>query len=124
MPIKGCGVDMIEIKRIARALQKKRFRQRIYTCWEQKHLKNKKAQSWAARFAAKEAVMKALGFGWGQGASFRDIEIAVNERGRPEVRLQGQTLELAQKLGVAKLLLSLSHTKELAAAYVIAIGEE
>lgn len=124
MRIKGCGVDAIEVQRIAKALGREGFRQRIYTPSEQENLKEKKPQSWAARFAAKEAVMKALGRGWGQGVAFLEIEIGTDKWGRPQVRLLGQAFKLAQSQGVEELFLSLSHTKELAFAYVIAIGKE
>ncbi len=124
MQIKGCGVDLIEVARIAGAIKKEKFRQRVYTARERHELKTKRAESWAARFAAKEAVMKALGRGFGQGVSFLDIEISQDEWGKPQVHLQGRTLKLAETLGVGQLFLSLSHTKDLAIAYVIALGEE
>ena len=66
----GCGVDIIEIDRIAKALQKQKFIERVYTDQEQQLLRLRSAQSWAARFAAKEAVMKALGCGWNHGALY------------------------------------------------------
>lgn len=122
--IKSCGVDLIEVGRIAKAIQKERFHHRIYTFREREELKTKSAQSWAARFAAKEAVMKALGRGFGQGVSFQEIEIRQDRWGKPTVHLQGPTLKLAEMQGIRKMLLSLSHTKDLAIAYVIALGEE
>lgn len=124
MSVKGCGVDLVEIARIGKALQKKRFRENVYTPYEQEYLQGKGVQSWAARFAAKEAVMKALGRGFRQGVPFASIEIYSNEWGQPQVRLLGSALEVAATQGVTGLHLSVSHTKELAMAYVIALGEE
>lgn len=123
MPVKGCGIDLIEISRIAKALEKERFRARIYTAAEQEYLKDKGPQSWAARFAAKEAVLKSLGRGWLQGISFQDIEIKNDSRGKPFVQLGERASAEARRQGVKTFELSLSHTKELAAAYVIALGE-
>lgn len=124
MSVKGCGVDLIEISRIRRALQRQGFRDRIYTDYERKDLQDKGVQSWAARFAAKEAVMKAVGRGWQQGVPFGSIEIYTNAWGQPQVRLLQPSWELAESLGITGFVLSLSHTKEYAVAYVIALGEE
>ncbi|NMB02327.1 MAG: holo-ACP synthase [Firmicutes bacterium] len=123
MLVKGCGVDLIEIHRIKKALQRKGFLDRVYTTFEQDYLKDKGVQSWAARFAAKEAVMKSLGRGWLQGVPFNAIEIYSNTWGQPQVRLFEPALEIAESLGITGFVLSLSHTKELATAYVIAFGE-
>lgn len=124
VPVKGCGVDLIEISRIERALKRKGFRDRIYTSYEQEYLQAKGAQSWAARFAAKEAVMKALGRGWLQGVPFNSIEVYANSWGQPQVRLLEPARKVADEQGIAEFKLSLSHTKKLAIAYVIALGEE
>ena len=124
MSVKGCGVDLIEVSRIRRALQRQGFRDRIYTDHERKDLQDKGVQSWAARFAAKEAVMKAVGRGWQQGVPFGSIEIYTNAWGQPQVRLLQPSWELAESLGITGFVLSLSHTKEFAVAYVIALGEE
>ncbi len=124
MLVKGCGVDLVEIARIAKALERKGFRDKVYTKYEQNSLQNKHIQSWAARFAAKEAVMKAIGRGWQQGIPFDSIEIFKNPMGQPQVRLYEPTLKLALEEGITGFVLSLSHTKELAMAYVIALGEE
>lgn len=124
MSVKACGVDLIEIARIAKAIEKKRFREKIYTSYEQEYLQHKNAQSWAVRFAAKEAVMKALSRGFRQGVPFSSIEIYSNSWGQPQVRLLSSALDAAKSLGITGFVLSLSHTKELAMAYVIALGEE
>lgn len=124
MSVKGCGVDLVEIARIEKAMKRLRFRETIYTSYERGDLQGRKAQSWAARFAAKEAVMKAVGRGWQQGVPFSSIEIYTNSLGQPHVRLLQPALEVASGLGITRFVLSLSHTKELAVAYVIALGEE
>ncbi|NMA61639.1 MAG: holo-ACP synthase, partial [Firmicutes bacterium] len=87
MLVKGCGVDLVEIARIAKAIERPKFREKIYTAQEREFLQDRSAQSWAARFAAKEAVMKALGRGWQQGVSFQNVEIRSNEWGQPSVYL-------------------------------------
>ncbi len=124
MPVKGCGVDLIEIARIARAIERPAFRERIYTSFEQNYLRGRHARSWSARFAAKEAVMKSIGRGWLQGVRFDEIEIGADRWGKPTVRLKGGALEAARAAGITRFVLSLTHSKELAAAYVIALGED
>lgn len=122
--VRGCGVDLVEIARIEKAIKRRAFRERIYTSCERNDLEGRRAQSWAARFAAKEAVMKAVGRGWQQGLPFGSIEIYTNALGQPQVRLLQPALEVASDLGITHFVLSLSHTKELAMAYAIALGEE
>lgn len=122
MQVKGCGVDLVEISRIARALKKPTFKGKIYTTYEQQVLEGRSFSSWAARFAAKEAVMKALGRGFGQGVSFTEIEIRSNKWGQPRIILSGKTQQIAIKQGITEFTVSLSHTKDLAIAYVIALG--
>ncbi len=124
MSVKGCGVDLIEITRVEKALKRGSFRERIYTKHERAVLASKGVQSWAARFAAKEAVMKAIGRGWQQGVPFGSIEIYSNAMGQPQVRLLEPAKTVAADLGIVQFVLSLSHTKELAMAYVIALGED
>jgi len=120
--IKGCGVDIIEIDRIARAMQKPGFIQRIFTADEQQLLHGRPVQSWAARFAAKEAVMKALGCGWRQGVTFQDIVILRDQNGKPVVELRGKAREIARAQGVAAVHLSLSHNRSAAVAYAVSVG--
>lgn len=122
--VKGCGVDIIEIYRIAQALEKDRFKDKIFTKHEQKILQGKAAQSWAARFAAKEAVMKALGSGWQRGVSFKQIEIGKDQWAKPIVQLFDRAQEIANERGINEIHLSLSHNRTTAIAYAIAVGEE
>jgi holo-[acyl-carrier protein] synthase len=117
----GVGVDIIEVGRIRDALSNartgERFRARVFTEQEEAYCSCRRnaQESFAARFAAKEAVMKALGraFGW------REIEV-VRTGGPPSVRLHRRAQAQAEALGIRRISLSLSHTAELAIAYVIA----
>lgn len=81
--------------------------------------KQSQVQSFAARFAGKEACLKAFGSGWAEGLSFRDIEIMNNAKGAPEIILYGKSREKAAELGVTKIHVTLSHLKEIAFATVI-----
>jgi holo-[acyl-carrier protein] synthase len=125
--IVSVGVDMIEVARIQRALEDsgigKRFRDRVYTPGEIAYCEKKgrgKYQSYAGRFAAKEAVMKALGRGWGSKVSWSNIEVARARSGRPEIVLHNHTSEFAEKMGIRRLMVSITHTSEHALAYVVA----
>ncbi|MDP6438536.1 MAG: holo-ACP synthase, partial [Candidatus Brocadiia bacterium] len=80
-------------------------------------------QRFATRFAAKEAVLKALGIGWRRGVSFREIEVSTNEAGAPAVSLSGRALEVSRALGVERMHVSLSHDSTYAVAQVVAEGE-
>ncbi len=112
------GVDIIEIARIQSATERwrERFLHRIYTEAELR-LCRKKPSRLAARFAGKEAVMKALGTGT-KGISWREIEILAEPSGKPLVRLYGKAQAQADGLGLDKLAISLSDSKEYAIAFV------
>jgi holo-[acyl-carrier protein] synthase len=125
--ILSVGVDLIEVARIQRALEDsgigKRFRDRVYTVGEIAYCEKKgrgKYQSYAGRFAAKEAVMKALGAGWGAKVSWSNIEVVRARGGKPEIALHNHTSTFAQKLGIRRLMVSITHTAEHALAYVVA----
>ena len=124
----GIGVDIVEIGRVAemRRRQGERFHESLFLPGEREYClaRANADECFAARFAAKEAVMKALGTGWGGGASFTGIEVARTGESRPEVRLHGGTAELARELGVGKIHLSLSHSRETAVAYAVAEAAE
>jgi len=113
------GVDIIEIARIQEAIERwgERFLHRVYTEPELR-LSRKKPGSLAARFAGKEAVMKALGTG-AKGISWREIEILAEPSGKPIVNLYGKAQDKAVCLGLDKLAISLSDSKEYAIAFVI-----
>jgi holo-[acyl-carrier protein] synthase len=121
--ILGSGVDLCEVPRIEAAIARygQRFIQRIYTELESKYAESKanRFERYAARFAAKEAGMKALGTGWRGGIKWRDFEVANLPSGRPTLRLYGRAAEVAKQLGVAQVALSITHTKDQALAMVI-----
>lgn len=128
--IVSVGIDLVEVERLRRALQDakigQRFRARVYTGKEIEYCEGKergKYESYAGRFAAKEAVMKALGRGWGSKVSWLDIEVLSSPGGKPELCLRNQTSIYAQELGIQSFSLSITHTKHLAMAYVVAQGE-
>lgn len=118
----GLGIDAIEIERIAAAIEKRpRFVERVFAPAEREYCeaKENKAKHFAARFAAKEAVMKALGIGLGQ-AGWR--EICVTGPGKPGVLLTGSAAERALDLGIARVEISLTHSRELALAVAAALS--
>jgi holo-[acyl-carrier protein] synthase len=125
--IVSVGVDLIEVGRIRRALEDpsigKRFRDRVYTEGEIRYCDSRgvgKYQSYAGRFAVKEAAMKALGTGWGAKANWINIEVVRARGGRPEIALHGHTADFARELGIRRMLVSITHTDANALAYVIA----
>lgn len=123
--ITGIGIDIVEVSRVESAIRRQSFINRVFTPQEQSYCESRGAQrtaSYAARFAGKEAVMKALGTGLSLG-TWQDVEITVNEAGRPEVRLSGFYAAKAAELGGTRIHISLSHTKEYAAAQAIVEGE-
>jgi holo-[acyl-carrier protein] synthase len=129
--IVGVGVDLVEVERIRKALDDpatgKRFRERVFTAAEVQYCEKKtgrgRYESYAARFAAKEAVMKALGRGWGAQVSWRDIEVARARSGKPDIVLRDKTARLADSRGIRSWALSLTHTRDHGLAYVIAESE-
>ena len=123
MRIVGSGVDLAEVDRIRLAIERygERFLGRIYTPAERAYVdgKRNRYERYAARFAAKEAAMKALGTGWKQGVTWQDFEVSNLPSGRPTLRLSGRAAQIAAQLGVRSVALSLSHTASLAIAQVI-----
>ena len=117
-----CGVDLIEIGRVGDVLERHggRFLERVYTAREQTYCRGRVAEL-AARFAAKEAVMKALGTG-ARGVGWREIEVLANARGKPQVLLHGRALVRANRIGLGTLEVSLSHSRDLACAMVVGGG--
>jgi holo-[acyl-carrier protein] synthase len=119
----GSGIDLVEIVRIQQSIDRygERFLDRIFTGAEQAFClrKRKSAESFAARFAAKEAAAKALGTGINHGVSWLEIEV-VRERGaRPTIQFHGRAAEVAARLGAARAALSITHTADLAMASVL-----
>ena len=113
------GVDMIEIDRIAAALERfgKRFLERVYTENEIAYCRGRAPQL-AARFAAKEATMKALGTGT-RGVGWREVEVTRKRSGEPEIALYGRADARARKLGIDRIAVSLSHSRSYAVASVV-----
>ena len=126
--ILGIGTDIIECLRIARLIERhgELFINRVYTPEEIRYCQNRKqaTQHFAGRFAAKEAVLKALGAGWRRGIAWRDIEIRNEPGGRPVVAVRGGIKDLVQRLGVAQIFISISHCRTHATAYAIALGKD
>jgi holo-[acyl-carrier protein] synthase len=123
----GTGVDLIEVERIARSIARygDRFLHRIYTDYEIAYCNGRgrsSAESFAARFAAKEAGAKALGTGISRGVIWNEFQIGREPGGRPVLELRGRAAVLAQELGVKTVSLSLTHTGSLAMASVVMEG--
>lgn len=123
--IAGIGTDMIEISRIQLSIDQfgERFLHRVFTPGEIAYCQRKKkhaAESFAARFAAKEAGAKALGTGISRGITWKEIEVQREPSGRPTLHLTGRAQERARELAIARLSLSLTHSRDLALAVVIA----
>ena len=119
--IVGIGCDIIEIERIARAIKRESFIQRVFTAKEAAYCQSRGQQaaaSFAARFAAKEAVLKALGTGLREG-SLQEIAVANDALGKPLVQLSEHFAALSRQLGVKNIQISLSHSRDFAVAYVI-----
>lgn len=121
--IVGTGIDIAEVPRIAASIERfgARFLDRIFTEGERRYCDSKanRVERYAARFAAKEAAMKALGTGWNHGVRWRDCEVTRQPGGRPTMAFHGRAGEFAAKLGVRNIALSLTHTAEQAMAQVI-----
>jgi holo-[acyl-carrier protein] synthase len=121
--IVGSGIDLAEIGRIQHSIDRygQRFLGRIYTAAEQAYCLRKRnaAESFAARFAAKEAGSKALGTGMGYGVNWLEIEVVREASGRPTLQFHGRAAEIAAHLGVTHAALSITHTRDLAMASVV-----
>jgi holo-[acyl-carrier protein] synthase len=128
MGIIGIGTDIIECLRIAQMIERhgELFINRVYTPHEIQYCQTRKlaTQHFAARWAAKEAVLKALGTGWRRGISWRDVEVRNDPGGRPVINLTGGAREVADQLGVLEMHISLSHCRSHATAYALAEGLE
>jgi holo-[acyl-carrier protein] synthase len=124
MGIVGTGIDITEVDRIAASIERfgARFLNRVYTSDEIAYCQSRKrgaAQSFAARFAAKEAAMKAIGTGLRRGVTWHDVEVGREPGGRPTILFHRKAAEFAAKLGMKRAALSLTHTEHEAMAQVI-----
>ncbi|MBI5085238.1 MAG: holo-[acyl-carrier-protein] synthase [Acidobacteria bacterium] len=126
--ILGTGIDLAEVPRIRAAIERygARFIQRIYTPAEIAYVERKanKYERFAARFAAKEAGMKAIGTGWRMGVRWQDFEVTNLRSGRPTLTLHGVAKKVADYYGVTAIHLSLTHTEQYGQAFVILEGPE
>lgn len=125
MTIFGIGVDVVDVERIEEAIKRHgaRFLERTFTENERVYCDGLKTPgpSYAARFAAKEAVAKAFGTGIGGEAGLREIEVVREESGRPRIRLSGNAADFAKSHGISQVMVSLSHTRHSAVAQVVAV---
>jgi holo-[acyl-carrier protein] synthase len=121
--IVGSGLDIAEVDRIEGAIQRHGapLLERLFTPAEVSYCERhkNKFERYAARFAAKEAAMKALGTGWSHGVRWRDIEVTREATGKPALRLAGVAFEIAERMGVKNISVSITHSGNLALAQVI-----
>ena len=122
----GLGTDIVEIVRIGEMIERhgELFLERVYTEKEVAYCQKRASsyQHFAGRWAAKEAVLKALGTGWAKGISWRDIEVVTTHSGQPRVLVHGAVLELSEQAGITGYLLSISHCRSHATATAVALG--
>jgi holo-[acyl-carrier protein] synthase len=128
MRIIGIGTDIVECLRIAQMIERhgEQFINRIYTDREIEYCRARRlaTQHFAGRWAAKEAIMKALGTGWIRGINWRDIEVGNDAGGRPVVSMRGGVRDVVESLEISEMLVSISHCRSHAVAYAVAVGEE
>ena len=121
--IAGIGVDICEVHRLEAAIGRhgERFLTRLYTPAERAYCESKanKMERFAGRFAAKEAAMKAIGTGWSRGVGWRDFEVTRAPGGQPIMLFHGQARAIADKLGVTRALVSITHVPSMAMAQVV-----
>lgn len=120
----GIGTDIIECERIDRMLQRHgdHFVQRVFTEREIRYCSDRKSsdQHFSGRWAAKEAVLKALGTGWIAGIAWTDVEVVNESGGRPVIRLHGGAAKIAEEMQITEVLISISHCKSHATAFAVA----
>ena len=125
MTVLGIGTDIVECLRIAQMIERhgELFLRRVYTAHEIQYCSSRKqaTQHYAGRWAAKEAVLKAMGTGWSRGIHWRNIEIRSDESGRSSIALGGGAREVCEQLGVGEMLISISHCRTHATAYAMAL---
>jgi holo-[acyl-carrier protein] synthase len=128
MSIFGIGTDIVECLRIAQMIERhgELFIARVYTQQEIQYCQSRKqaTQHFAGRWAAKEAVLKALGTGWRRGISWRDVEIRNERSGSPTVMLYGGAKDYTEQASISQVLISISHCRSHATAYSIAVAQE
>ena len=128
MEILGIGSEIVECLRIGRMIELhgELFLNRVFTPREIEYCSARKAttQHYAGRWAAKEAILKALGTGWSRGIRWRDLEIRNDVAGKPSVALGGEARDLCERLGIGDMLISISHCRTHATALAVAVAAE
>ncbi len=128
MKVFGIGTDIVECLRIAQMIERhgELFIGRVYTQHEIKYCSQRKAatQHYAGRWAAKEAVLKALGTGWIRGISWRDVEVRNDRSGRPKIALAGGARDVCEKENISEIQVSISHCRSHATAYALALCDQ
>lgn len=126
MRILGHGIDIVSVPRIAESIQRHgdRFLERVFCAGEREYARGRQRENehLAGRFAAKEAVLKALGTGWRNGIAWTDVEVVLQPSGAPVIRLGGEAQRIAEQAGITDWSISISHTPEYAVASAIATG--
>lgn len=123
----GIGVDILEVARMERAMERTpRILEKVFTDEERAYCDAapRPAESYAGRFCAREAVLKALGVGFSDGIGLKDVSVVIDEKGMPKVVLAGQAAKVAEKQGVREVALSISHTHDVAVANAVAVTDE
>ena len=127
MPVAGIGVDIVEIERVRAAMARTpRFKGRVFTQEECAYCESRTNPwaSYAGCFAAREAVLKALGCGFGDGVGFADVSVGHDAKGKPVALLRGRARQIAEERGVSEVYLSISHTQGVAVANAVAATPE
>lgn len=128
MNVIGIGTDIVECLRIAQMIERhgELFIDRVYTAAEIEYCRSRKqaTQHFAGRWAAKEAILKAIGTGWRRGISWRDIEVRNEAGGKPTVALRGGARDVVEQLGAGEILVTISHCRSHATAFAIALGRD
>jgi holo-[acyl-carrier protein] synthase len=126
MEILGIGTDIIECPRIGKMIEQhgELFLRRVYTEREIRYCQARKhaIEHFAGRWAAKEAILKAIGSGWSRGIAWTDLEVRNGAGGQPQVLVCGGAKEAAQQRGIGDILISISHCRTYATAYALALG--
>jgi holo-[acyl-carrier protein] synthase len=122
------GIDLVDFPRIERMIERhgERFLDRVFTAAEQDYARQHRrpVERYAGRFAAKEAVLKLVGTGWRGQIAWTDVEVRNDALGRPEVFLSGEVQQIAQRLGIKQITLSITHTADFAMASAVAVTQD
>jgi len=127
MEIIAHGIDLVDFPRIEGMIERHgdRFLNRVFTTVEQRYARDHRnsVEKYAGRFAAKEAILKLVGTGWRGKIAWTDVEVVNDPAGRPEVRLSGEVKEIAEKLGIRQISISITHTANFAIASAVALAQ-